>query len=166
MTKWTLLEETRCLGIPTFCVPGIEKLRVPYILEWGGIIVRVNIRRLFAYCALASWIGMTPAAIQTAIDWSARAAIEQATLEQRKELNSNLDTVAGNVPKNLSDVAKWQFQLNDELQSSAALDNKLASDSRAVQAKRKEFWWLFGIWSALTLLGSALLAEGKQKQPG
>ena len=123
----------------------------------------VNIRRFFAYCVLASWIGMTPATIQTAIEWSARAAIEQATLEQRKELNSNLDTVADSVPKNLSDVAKWQSQLNDELKSSAALDNKLAGDSRAVQAKRKEFWWAFGIWSALTLLGSALLAEGKQK---
>ena len=127
--------------------------------------MRVNIRRFFAYCVLASWIGMTPATIQTAIEWSARAAVAQATLEQRQALNSNLDTVAGNVPKNLSDVAKWQSQLNDELKSSAALDNKLADASRAVQVKRKEFWWAFAIWAALTLLGSALLAEGKQKQP-
>ena len=127
--------------------------------------MRVNIRRFFAYCVLASWIGMTPATIQTAIEWSARAAVAQATLEQRQALNSNLDTVAGNVPKNLSDVAKWQSQLNDELKSSAALDNKLDGASRAVQVKRKEFWWAFAIWAALTLLGSALLAEGKQKQP-
>jgi hypothetical protein len=126
--------------------------------------MRVNIRRFFAYCVLASWIGMTPATIQTAIEWSARATVAQATLEQRKELNSDLDTVAANVPKSLSDVARWQAHLNDELTSSAALDNKLASDSRAEQAKRKEFWWAFGIWGALTLLGSALLAEGKQKQ--
>ena len=126
--------------------------------------MRVNIRRFFAYCVLASWIGMTPATIQTAIDWSARAAVAQATLEQRKALNSDLDTAAAKVPKSLSDVAKWQAQLNDELKSSAALDNKLAADSRTVQTKRKEFWWAFGIWAALTLLGSALLAEGKQKQ--
>ncbi|MGB7024686.1 MAG: hypothetical protein WBD73_12880 [Candidatus Acidiferrales bacterium] len=85
-------------------------------------------------------------------------------MEQRKALNSDLDTVGANVPKSLSDVAKWQSQLNDELKSSAALDSKLAGDSGAVQAKRKEFWWAFAIWAGLTLLGSALLAEGKQKQ--
>jgi hypothetical protein len=126
--------------------------------------VRVNIRRFFAYCVLASWIGMTPATIQAAIEWAARATIAQAALGQRRALNGDLDTVAANVPKSLSDVAKWQAQLNDELKSSAALDSKLAGDSRSVQAKRKEFWWAFGIWGALTLLGSALLAEGKQKQ--
>ena len=126
--------------------------------------MRVNIRRFFAYCVLASWIGMTPATIQAAIEWSARETVAQATLEQRKELNSDLDSVAANVPKNLSDVAKWQSRLSDELKSSAALDSKLAGASRAVQVKRKEFWWAFAIWAALTLLGSALLAEGKQKR--
>ena len=30
----------------------------------------MSIRRFFAYCILAAWIGLTPVAIKTGLDWS------------------------------------------------------------------------------------------------
>ena len=37
--------------------------------------------------------------------------------------------------------------------------------SRSAKLARMQFWWEFGVWALLTLLGGALFAERKDRQP-
>jgi hypothetical protein len=44
----------------------------------------VNTRRFFAYCLLAAWIGLTPVAVKTALDWIGAENTIQLSSQQSK----------------------------------------------------------------------------------
>lgn len=37
----------------------------------------MSVRRFFAYCVVAAWIGLTPVAIETRLDWSVQRTATQ-----------------------------------------------------------------------------------------
>ena len=120
--------------------------------------MRVNLRRFFAYSVLASWIGLTPVTIWTAIQWSTQKSEEQVTFQRSKDIRDDLLKAKPTTP---TDAAQLEAQLKSGIKSTQALDNKVLDAARAATIKRKEFSWEFLVWVGLTLLGSALLAEYK-----
>jgi hypothetical protein len=121
----------------------------------------LNIRRFFAYVVLACWIGLTPVAILTGIQWSREQDAEQVLLQRSRDISGDL--LRDGLPTTPDQTEQLGAQLRRSAKTKEQIDTEAVDALRAAEINRKELWWEFIAWTALTLLGSALLAEHKEK---
>lgn len=128
----------------------------------------MNVRRFFAYCALAGWIALTPVTVKSGMDWSEQETVKLVTVQEQHDLGQ---TAASNVGKNAPDKQMTVVEEanaeksneNDILKAFSDLGDKATAASRTAALRRTQFWWEFGVWALLTLVGSALFAERKER---
>jgi hypothetical protein len=131
----------------------------------------VNVRRFFAYCALAGWVALTPVTVKSGMDWSEQETLKLVTVQEQHDLGQ---TAASSVGKNLADKQMTVVEEadaeksaeNDILKAFSDLGDRATAASRTAALRRTQFWWEFGVWALLTLAGSALFAERKEKRWG
>lgn len=121
----------------------------------------MSIRRFFAYTVLACWIGLTPVAIVTAIQWSREQDAEQILLQRSRDISGDL--LRDGLPTNPDQAEQLEAQLRRGAKSKEQIDAEAVDALRAAEINRNELRWQFIAWAALTLLGSALLAEHREK---
>ena len=121
----------------------------------------MSIRRFFAYLVLACWIGLTPVAIVTAIQWVREQDREQVLLQRSRDISGDL--LRDGLPTNPGQAEQLEAQLRRGAKSKEEIDAEAVDALRAAEISRKELRWEFIAWAGLTLLGSALLAEHKEK---
>jgi len=130
----------------------------------------VNIRGFLTSTALACWIGLTVATIGTGLQWSrAHAAFKvkfQRYVDALKEATARIQENG----QQALEAARQGRDLTAELRRSdeRSVARVEAAGEAATEAlnfeevERKQFWWEFAIWVALTLFGSVLLAKRKE----
>ena len=129
----------------------------------------MNLHRFLAYTVLACWIGLTAVLVGTALQWSAANAMSevkvQRALNAQKEANAHLAGIPKRdlhaAPEDLRAIEEVQ-RANDRYVEKAEVASEAMSDAlNSELVERKQFWWELGVWGCLTLLTSALLAEGR-----
>jgi uncharacterized membrane protein YdfJ with MMPL/SSD domain len=129
----------------------------------------MNLHRFLAYTVLACWIALTAVLVGTALQWSAANAMTevkvQRALNAQKEANARLASLPKRdlhaAPEDLKAIEEVQ-SANDRYVAKAEVASEAMSDAlNSELVERKQFWWELGVWGCLTLLTSALLAEGR-----
>ena len=110
---------------------------------------------------LACWIALTPVVIVTAIQWSRNQAAEEVLLRRSRDTSGDL--LRDGLPTTPDQTEQLETQLRLGAKSKEQLDAEAVDALRAAEINRKELRWEFIAWAGLTLLGSALLAEHKEK---
>jgi hypothetical protein len=127
----------------------------------------MNWHRFLAYTVLGCWIGMTAIVVGTALQWSAaigasEVKIQRALSEQKEASASTVVNAQHDVDAGLADrsVVAAEFRTHERLVLKAEDASEAMADAINIEAvERKHFWWEFGVWGGLTLLGAALFAE-------
>jgi hypothetical protein len=132
----------------------------------GGAIVVVHGRRFFAYCVLAGWVVLTPVTVKSGMDWSEQETLKLVTLQQQHDLGQTAASYLGKKPadRQMTVVEEANAEKSNEdtvLKAFSDLGDKELAASRTAALRRTQFWWEFGVWVLLTVIGSALFAEGK-----
>lgn len=125
-------------------------------------------RRFFAYCALAGWIALTPVTVKSGMDWAEQETLKLVTLQQQHDLGQTATVSVGKTTADhqMTVVEEANAEKSAEgtvLKAFSDLGDKVMAASRTAALRREQFWWEFGAWVFLTLAGSALFAEGKEK---
>ena len=123
--------------------------------------MHVSIRRFFAYSVLGIWIGLTPVAIGTAVQWNREEGEEQVLLQRSRDISGDL--LRDGFPRTQDETAQLEAQLRKGEKSEEEIDSEAVDALRVAEIKRKELLWELIVWAGLTLLGSALLAESREK---
>jgi hypothetical protein len=132
----------------------------------------MNWHRFLAYAVLACWIGLTAVTVGTALQWSAARAASEVKITRALNAQKEAAEAGESIPQRDTDAGledKAAIQESRRSQERLMLKAEDASDamSEAINTEvvvRKQFWWQFGVWGALTLLCSALLAERRDDE--
>jgi hypothetical protein len=130
----------------------------------------VNVRRFLTYAVLACWIGLTIMTIATAIQWSRTYPTFEVKFQ--RYLNASKEATA-RIQENgqqALEAAREGRDLTAELRRSndhsvakvEAASEAMTQALNLEQLERKQFWWEFAIWVALTVFGSASFAKRKE----
>lgn len=125
-------------------------------------------RRFFAYCVLAGWIALTPVTVKSGIDWAEQETVKLVTLQQQHDLGQTATISVGKTTADhqmtvVEEASAEKSAEDSVLKAFSDLGDKVMSASRTAALRREQFWWEFGVWALLTLVGSALFAEGKER---
>jgi len=126
----------------------------------------VHGRRFFAYCVLAGWVVLTPVTVKSGMDWSEQETLKLVTLQQQHDLGQTAASNLGKKPadRQMTVVEQASAEKNAEdtvLKAFNDLGDRELAASRTAVLRRTQFWWEFGVWVLLTIIGSALFADSK-----
>jgi hypothetical protein len=126
----------------------------------------MNVSRFISYILLASWVGLTVVTVGTALQWSEAHSTLEMKLQRTIAINEEVAAKNQEDTQRALKAAHEGRDLTTELQrrndrSIARLETAsqgVVDAATFEQMERKQFWWEFGAWLGITLLGSAFLA--------
>jgi hypothetical protein len=141
----------------------------PTAPSWAKV-QNMSMHRFVAYVVLACWLGLTAVVVGTAIQWSAARGTSEVKIQRALNAQKDASAISASITQSASKSAPDDPQQTAEMQRSrdrAVSKAEEASDAMIdalnfEQVERKQFWWEFGVWGALTLLASALFAERRE----
>ena len=131
----------------------------------------MSVLRFLMHVVLAFWVAVTAVVVATAMQWfnaSATAEVKvQRALNAQKEASDNSVSDSwqdqGDTPQQREAAAEMRRNYNRLVLKSEFANEEMSEAIHLEQIERKYFWMQIVVWAALTLLGSALLAE---RRPG
>jgi hypothetical protein len=127
----------------------------------------MNLHRFLAYIVLGCWVAVTSVVVGTALQWFTARGTSQVKIQRswdaQKEASNDPGSSFDRYPLDTAEerAAATEARRNHErlVLKAEAASQDMAEAVQTEQFQQRQFWPEFAVWGALTLLGSALLAE-------